>query len=261
MKIGEIELTALSDGECRLGPGWYSGFDRDRHAWMLADDGRVHIPIGCYLVRTGDRLVLLDAGLGPTSQDWADGGLLPGALAAIGVRPADIDTVVCTHLHVDHAGWLVHEDEPFFPSATVWFGAADWTLFVDEADELHQSVADAMRLLRDRDRLHAIDSDMTTIAPGITARATPGHTPGSCSLVLASGDARAVLLGDAVECPLQVEETDFYIISDVDPDLAKRTRETLWRELEGTETLVGAAHFPDLQLGRILSGEGRRWFA
>jgi hypothetical protein len=70
-----------------------------------------------------------------------------------------------------------------------------------------------------------------------------------------------VLLGDAVECPVQVEESDFHIISDVDPDLAKRTRETLWRELEGTETLVGAAHFPELQLGRILSGEGRRWFA
>jgi glyoxylase-like metal-dependent hydrolase (beta-lactamase superfamily II) len=260
VRIGEIELTPLSDGDCRLTPGWYVGFDRERHASLLADDGKVHIPIGCYLVRTGDRLVLLDAGLGPTSLDWADGGLLPAALAAVGVEPGDIDTVVCTHLHLDHTGWLVHEERPFFPNATVWFGSGDWGHFVDDADAYHQGVAESMRLLRDEDRLSPIEGDMVPLAPGITARHTPGHTPGSYSLVLSSGTDRAVLLGDAVECPLQIEEPDFHIISDVDPDLAKRTRELLWRELEGTDTLVGAAHFPGLEFGRVLSGgQGRRW--
>jgi glyoxylase-like metal-dependent hydrolase (beta-lactamase superfamily II) len=124
------------------------------------------------------------------------------------------------------------------------------------------TVAEAMRLLRDRDRLEPASGDMVAIAPGITARHTPGHTPGSYSLVLSSGDARAVLLGDAVECPIQLEEPDFHIISDVDPALAKRTRELLWRELEGTDTLVGAAHFPGLEMGRVLTGgQGARWFA
>jgi glyoxylase-like metal-dependent hydrolase (beta-lactamase superfamily II) len=237
------------------------GFDAERHAFMLSEQGTIDIPIGCYVVRTGDRTVLLDAGLGPVSAGWADGGSLPGRLAAAGIDRGDIDTVVCTHLHVDHTGWLVHEDEPFFPNATVWFGAGDWTQFVEEPDAFHEQSAEAMKLLRDRDRLEAVDGDMVPVAPGVTARHTPGHTLGSYSLVLSSGDQRAVLLGDAVECPVQVEDTDFHIISDVDPELAKRTRELLWRELEGTDTLVGAAHFPGLQFGRILSGQGRRWFA
>ena len=261
MTIGDIELLPISDGEAHMAPGWYVGLDFERHAELLADDGTMHIPIGCYVVRTDDRVLLLDAGLGPRSTGWAFGGALPGELARIGISPGDIDTVVCTHLHVDHAGWLVANDEPFFPNATVRFGAGDWQQFVEDADAMHAETAAGMKLLRDLDRLDAIDGDMVALAPGVTARHTPGHTLGSYSLVLSSGDARAVLLGDAIECPLQVEEPDFYIISDVDPALAATTRELLWRELEGTDTLVGAAHFPGLQFGRILSGQGRRWFA
>jgi hypothetical protein len=69
-----------------------------------------------------------------------------------------------------------------------------------------------------------------------------------------------MLLGDAVECPLQLEEPDFYAMSDVDPALAQRTREALWRELEGSDVAVSAAHFPGLQFGRVLKGTGRRLF-
>ena len=256
-----MELLALSDGTARLPPRFYVGLDLEAHADMVHPDGTVHIPIGCYLVRHGDRTVLLDAGLGPASVPWGDGGLLPGALAAVGVSPEDIDTVVCTHLHVDHVGWVVHEGRPFFPRATVVYGEADWATFVD-AGEAGDRTAAAMHVLRDADRLQPISGDMVEVAPGITARHTPGHTLGSYSLVLSSGQARAFLLGDAVECPLQLEEPDFSVLSDVDPALAARTRELLWRELEGSDALVGAAHFPGLELGRVLTGgTGRRWFA
>jgi glyoxylase-like metal-dependent hydrolase (beta-lactamase superfamily II) len=159
------------------------------------------------------------------------GRLLPGALAALGVRSDEVDTVVCSHPHLDHVGWLVHDGRPFFPNATVRYGSGDWDQFVAGAD-----------------------------AAGVTARHTPGHTLGHYCLVLSSGDRRAFVLGDAVECPLQLEEPDFYTLSDVDPALAARSRESLWRELEGTADLVGGAHFPGLQLGRVLAGQGRRWF-
>ncbi|MDQ1715346.1 MAG: hypothetical protein QOC60_1291, partial [Frankiaceae bacterium] len=61
--------------------------------------------------------------------------------------------------------------------------------------------------------------------------------------------------------PLQIAEDEFSAFSDFDPALAKRTREAMWRELEDTDALVGAAHFPGLQVGRILTGEGKRWFS
>lgn len=263
MLVGDLELLPLSDGIAKLPPAFYVGIDleREAHAALFDPDGTVHIPIGCYLVRHRDRTVLLDAGLGPISVSWAQGGALPSALEWVGVRPEEIDTVVCTHLHLDHVGWVVQDEQPFFPNATVVFGDADWAGFVD-ADTANEATRTAMHVLRDADRLRAISGDMVEIAPGITARHTPGHTLGSYSLVLSSGSERAFLLGDAVECPLQLEEPDLSVISDVDAALAARTRELLWKELEGTDALVGAAHFPGLEMGRVLTGgTGRRWFA
>jgi glyoxylase-like metal-dependent hydrolase (beta-lactamase superfamily II) len=260
MRVGDIELAPLSDGVVRLPQQFYVNLDFAAHPDLLAPDGRVHIPIGCYLARTADRTVLIDAGLGPVSTDWGAGGGLPAALADAGANPVDIDTVVCTHLHLDHAGWLVHDERPFFPNATVRFGRGDWAQFVENApadDRIRQAVL----ALDEAGRLEPLDGDMVAIAPGITARFTPGHTLGHYGLVLSSGEDRAYVLGDAVECPLQLEEPDLSVMSDVDPKLAARTREAIWREVEGTSDLIGAAHFPGLEFGRVLAGEGRRWVA
>lgn len=258
MKVGEIELVPLIDGECQLPPAFYVGLDAEAHGLVEAD-GKVHIPIGCYLLRTGDRTVLVDVGLGPAVTEWGRGGRLPVALRSAGVAPRDIDTVLLTHLHLDHAGWLIDRDGPCFPNATVRFGRGDWDQFVAGAAP-GDPVRVAVERLAALGRLDPIDGDMEPVAPGLTARHTPGHTMGHLCLVVSSGDERVVLLGDAVECPLQLSEPDFYALSDVDPALSARTREALWRELEGTSTLVGAAHFPDLQFGRILAGGGRRLF-
>jgi glyoxylase-like metal-dependent hydrolase (beta-lactamase superfamily II) len=260
VKVGDIDVVPLSDGTARLPKEFWVGFDFDRHPGALGPDGCIHMPIGCFLVRTGGTTVLLDAGMGPTSTSWGSGGALPDGLRGAGIEPAEVDLVVCTHLHLDHAGWLVHDDRPFFANAVVRYGAGDWGRFVDDA-EPGDRIADAMRFLRDADRLEPIEGDMVSLAPGISARFTPGHTEGHYSLVVSSGAERLFLLGDAVECPLQIAEDDFFAMSDVDPALAKRTREALWRELEGTSSQVGAAHFPDLEFGRVLRGEGRRYFS
>ena len=260
MKVGDIEVVALNDGTAVLPKEFWVGFDYERHPGVLEADGKLHLPIGCYLVRTGDSTVLLAAGMGPHENAWGHGGALPEQLRSVGVSPDDIDLVVCTHLHVDHAGWLVHEGAPFFARATVRYGAGDWQHFVEEAGA-DDHIAQGMRLLWDAGRLDPIDGDMVPLAPGLTARYTPGHTDGHYSLVVSSGDERLFLLGDAVECPLQVAEDEFHAFSDVDPAQARRTREAMWRELEGTDAQVGAAHFPGLQVGRILTGNGKRYFA
>src|SRR5215468_3059450 len=122
MLIGDIDLIPLNDGMCRMSQQFYVGLDFATHPELIGEDGRVHIPIGCFLVRSRGTTLLIDAGMGPFDVGWARGGELPGALRAVGVEPDDIDVVVCSHLHTDHIGWLVTNETPFFPNATVRYG-------------------------------------------------------------------------------------------------------------------------------------------
>ena len=105
--------------------------------------------------------------------------------------------------------------------------------------------------------MRAPDGD-AAIAPGVDARFAPGHTPGSSLIVLSSGNERALILGDTVHCPLELTDPDFSLMADMDQALADRTREAIRRELEDGQVLAAAPHFPGLQFGRLLSGEGRR---
>lgn len=260
MNVGDISVIPLSDGVCKMPPQYFPNSDWSAHQALLGPDGILTLPIGCFIVRTGDTTVLVDAGLGDIDLNYLVGGVLPKALAANGIAPADIDIVVCTHLHLDHAGWLVADGKPFFPNATVRFGVGDWQRWVGEAAP-EDAIRKAMLLLDEQQRLAPIDADGTTIAPGITTRAAPGHTMGHQVVILSSGDERMLLLGDAVTCPVQLEEEDWAAMSDMDAALSRRTRDALWAELEGTDTSFTAAHFPDLQFGRVLRGNGKRYFS
>jgi glyoxylase-like metal-dependent hydrolase (beta-lactamase superfamily II) len=103
-------------------------------------------------------------------------------------------------------------------------------------------------------------ADGETIAPGVNAVAMPGHTPGHCSVVISSGAERAVILGDAVVCPLQFDERDLTFLFDVDQTVARQTRERIFAELEGNpQTVVAGMHYPDAVFGRVVPGQGKRW--
>ena len=269
MRVGSLDITPLTDGYFSAHP-LYFGPDAtfDGHDLPLEPDGTLRLPIGAFVVH-GDRTVLVDAGLGPGFDDLRlpggalQGGALLDELTNAGVAPADIDLVVCSHLHIDHCGWLVAEADrsPVFPNATLWAGAADWRLFVEERQGVMlDHIREGLVAMAEAGRVELIDGDVT-IAPGVSTMAAPGHTPGHVAIVLSSGDERALLLGDAVTCPLQLDETDWTAMSDVDPDLAKRTRERLWQELEGDRTTGVGAHFPGLEFGRVLRGEGRRYWS
>ena len=119
MRIGSIEVTQVIDAMGVVDPvalwataagagGATKGarqVDWAQHASLLRDDGRLDMPVGSFLVRSGDQLVLIDLGYGPEPPSGLSGGALLANLRAVGVQPGDITDVVFSHLHPDHVGW------------------------------------------------------------------------------------------------------------------------------------------------------------
>lgn len=267
--VGDITITYLPDGKGHFVPHQMFPASGSQEAWenharWLDEDGRVVATIGAFLIRTGDRKVLVDLGFGEAEVDIPDfvrakSGLLLSSLAGTGLSPTDIDTVVFTHLHHDHSGWTAGEAGMTFPNAEYVVGDQSeiehWRAnpdapFAPPADTVLDPLSDRVTFSADGD----------TVAPGVTVRATPGHTPGHQSVVVSSGSERAVLLGDVAHCPAQLEEQEWSVLFDVDPVTARATRERLFDELEGTDTPVGACHFAEAAFGRVVRGEGRRYW-
>jgi glyoxylase-like metal-dependent hydrolase (beta-lactamase superfamily II) len=235
--------------------------DWEPYAELLTPDGRFEHVVGGFLVSTGDRLVLVDAGVGPERigpygpfDRVLEGGELPARLHEIGVDPEDITDVVFSHLHPDHYGWAVEEDGRFFGNATFHCHSKDWDHFVAGAEG--GPLGRAARLVALSDRLETWDDD-GPLLPGIDVQLAPGHTPGSSIVVLSSGQERALLLGDVVHCPVELLDPEWASLGDVDPALARRTKEVVARELEGADLRASASHFPGMRFGRLLSARGR----
>jgi glyoxylase-like metal-dependent hydrolase (beta-lactamase superfamily II) len=265
MKVGDIDVHPIADGTFRAAPTYFGDHvTASGHEDFFNRHGRAWLPIGCFLVRTGSSVILVDTGLGPDLHDAGTrmllvGGQLLVGLRAAGVRPDEIDAVICTHLHTDHCGWLFDaHGRPIFPRADIWFGAGDWEHFVlDPTSSMRDHIRHGLQNM-EADRLHLVEKD-AAVVPGVDLTMTPGHTPGHLSVIVSSGVHRALLLGDAITCPLQLDEPSWHSMGDVDPQLAAQVRERLFRELEGDTTYGAGAHFPELQFGRVLAGQARRW--
>jgi glyoxylase-like metal-dependent hydrolase (beta-lactamase superfamily II) len=190
VQIGELRVEVLRDGSSIVPGDFFGSLEGSRHASLVGADGRIELPIAGLLVRSGERTVLIDAGMGPTSVEWQPksggslrlfGGELPAALAEAGVAPEQVDLVLATHLHGDHVGWIFQEGRPFFPNAVLRFGAGDWEPWVERG--LDPAFRANMRALARAGRIAPIERD-GEVAPGISAlqtRATRQATNASCS--------------------------------------------------------------------------------
>jgi len=272
MQVGDVAVLPVHDGTFlvkpadayRTGqpaqPANGKGGEEDDwtpHLGLLDEGGMLEIALGGFLVRRAGRVVLVDTGLGAVKAPIAGaemvGGRLLESLAGYGVSPGDVTDVVFTHLHFDHVGWATKHGEVVFPNASYRCDQRDWDHFVTS----DPAGGGARKLRPISDRLSTWDRD-GTILPGLDAMVAPGHTPGSTIIVVSDGPARALLLGDVVHCPVELVDDEWAGMGDVDPELAKRTRIALAREIEGKDLPVAAAHFPGMQFGRLLVGEGRR---
>jgi glyoxylase-like metal-dependent hydrolase (beta-lactamase superfamily II) len=274
-QVGDLTLLPVFDGYSREDPTafyvthadvvpqkGYGAADWKPHRDLLDDDGLLEHGLGGFLVRTDKHVVLVDAGVGPGQigpygphNRVIVGGELPRRLAQLGVDPSEITDVVLTHLHPDHYGWATADDASLFPNATFRCHTLDWDHFVVKPGDALSGFSATLLALADH--LETWDHD-GPILPGIDARLAAGHTPGSTILVLSSGTARAVLLGDVVHCPVELIDDEWASLGDVDPALARQTKVALAAEYEGTSTPLVGAHFPGMRFGRLLPGEGRR---
>lgn len=265
MHVGDIEICPVIDGSFRVPATALfprtSEDDWAPHRAFLTDDGMIEMGLGGFLVRAGERLVLVDTGVGPVG---GGNGRLLDSLRVLGADPGDVTDVVLTHLHFDHIGWTTLDGAPVFGNATYRCHAADWEFFCGPDPHDEGPMAAALGAVPAPERLGPAAEHLETwagdgtLVPGLDVRSAPGHTPGSTVMVVSSGRARALLLGDVVHCPVELVDSDFEFIVDVDPELARRTREAWAREMEGEATIAAAAHFPGLAFGRLLAGEARR---
>jgi glyoxylase-like metal-dependent hydrolase (beta-lactamase superfamily II) len=262
VRVGDIVIEPVLDGVARMeASAAYRGMGTDvlganeedwsPHLDLLDADGMLEMAFGGFLLRVGERVILVDTGLGDVEQGPLQGGRFLIELAALGVRPEQVTDVLLTHLHFDHVGWSTHHGEVVFQNATYRCDLRDWEHFVGPEPGATE------KLLPLTGQLEPWDAS-GPLLPGIDTMSAPGHTPGSTILIVSSGTDRAMLLGDVVHCPVQLIEDEWGGLGDVDPELARRTRVALARELEGSDIPVAAAHFPGMQFGRLLTGSGKR---
>ncbi|WP_406095045.1 MBL fold metallo-hydrolase [Kitasatospora purpeofusca] len=187
----------------------------------------------CYAVRRpGGRVTLVDTGIGPVgspASGWAPvPGRLPAVLARVGIAPADVETVVLTHLHEDHYGWSVTpEGVPVFPSARYVVQHAEVAALGPTRTARTYVVEPLLRA----GQLHEVDGH-TVLAgrarPGggaITLLPTPGHTPGHQSVLVDGGGDRLLLTGDVLVHAVQLATPAVRYLFEADPEAARRSRE------------------------------------
>jgi glyoxylase-like metal-dependent hydrolase (beta-lactamase superfamily II) len=265
--VGDIRVTYLPDGETRLNPTAFFPASTDTgwklHPEWLDDDGLLLCSLGGLLVETGDRKVLVDTGFGPRHVEFPgfgpfDGGHLLESIAEARVDSRQIDTVVFTHLHLDHINAASCRDGDDWvaalPNARYLIRQAEWDQWAGKNDPAGM-YAETEECLGDKVELYDADR---TVAPGVSMMSTPGHTPGHNSVVISSGSERAIIMGDVIHCPVQLDEEEWSCVFDVDPALARTTRDNLLAELEGSGTLAAGGHFTDFTFGRIMEAQGKR---
>jgi glyoxylase-like metal-dependent hydrolase (beta-lactamase superfamily II) len=281
MRIGTIGVDAVLDGTGTAPavriyadatpagtPGPQRGGraeDWARYPRELTADGLLEMTAGGFLIRTGDRVALVDLGFRrfvdvdpPRMFAWTGGAFLAN-LAAAGVRPGDVTDVFFTHLHYDHLGWATDDaGAPIFANAEYRCHRADWAYFMP-AGAAPRDAGIAARIGPLADRMGFWEGD-ETVLPGVDAIAAPGHTPGSTVFAVSSGADRLLLIGDIAHCAVELIDPQWGQLGEVDRDQARRTLAGVAAELSDGHTLGAAGHFPGLAAGRLTGPAGdRRW--
>ncbi len=261
-KIVELEMTGGSrfilpqaTREEVLPIGWLQPHFAD-------EEGRLRMSIHALVVETPTRRMVVDTCLGNDKENrriphWNQlQGSFLADLAAAGYPRESIDTVLCTHLHVDHVGWNTMMAGgrwvPTFPNARYLMGRIEfehWTR--TEREDMRYVVADSVLPVHDAGLVDLVETD-AVIDDAISLVPTIGHTPGHVSVRIHSRGQEALITGDFMHHPVQIARPDWASAADSDPAQGIETRWSMFRELAGGPVLVIGTHFAGATAGRIV---------
>lgn len=268
-KIGDIELTVVSDGIARFKMADNHVVNKKREevdaylASLFMDSNQLVTPYNPTVVNTGGKLYLIDAGLGEAAfaNTKGLGGQLLGNLAAAGIDAAAIDGVIITHMHPDHINGILRADGSLaFPNAEILVPAAERTFWMDDGEMarapkgLIEAVFKNVRRVFSGEVLKRTTSYEwdKEFVPGITSVGTAGHSAGHTSHVIASGSAKLFIQGDVSHVPyLFVRNPGWHVFFDQDPAAAEATRRRVYDMLVTEKMLMQGFHYPFPALAQI----------
>jgi len=259
--VGTHQITVVCDGVAtvNLTDNYAAGASKDDINKIFAEN---HLPtdkvthtFNPVVVNTGPKLVVIDTGLGPDQFTQTKGkvGQFHNNLAAASIDRAAVDTVIISHFHGDHINGLIKPDgSPAYPNAEILVPAVEWKYFMDDG-EMSRQTTDRMKevFAGTRTVFDALKRKVTQydvgkeVAPGITAVATYGHTPGHVSFVVASGGKSVYVQSDVTNHPaLFARNPGWHAFFDQDPQMAEATRRKVYDMLVADKMMVQGFHYP-----------------
>jgi glyoxylase-like metal-dependent hydrolase (beta-lactamase superfamily II) len=236
----------------------------------LDEKYRLGMGLNCMVVRGGGKTVLVETGVGsktdrtPGTAGTEDSGALLQNLAREGIRPEDVDIVVNTHLHFDHAGGNTVTSEgkpvPAFPRARYLLQKGEWQVASRPNERTRATyLAENFEPLDDA-RLAELVEGEAEIIKGLRLVPAPGHTADHCIVEIESGGELALYVGELAQHPVMLERMAWISAFDVLPLVSLETKKRVIERALERRALIVSVHAPYPGLGRLRLEEGkRRW--
>ena len=262
LKIGSVEVTALSDGTVALPLAKLYTNTSQQHAQSVLKDAflpeLVPTSVNAFLVNNGDKLVLIDAGtgayLGPSL------GKLVANIEASGYKVDDIDDVILTHIHTDHSGGLMSNGKRTFPNATLRVNEREAKFWLSP-ENARAATGIVKQHFREADQCvtpyvkagkFETFADNAAPVPGLGSILYAGHTPGHSAITLESEGQKIVFWGDITHGDiLQFDEPGIAIEFDIDQKAAVDARDIAFRQAVAGKYLVAGAHIAFPGIGHV----------
>jgi glyoxylase-like metal-dependent hydrolase (beta-lactamase superfamily II) len=261
LHVGDIAITPLFDGHLDIPAAYFSNASDEE---IQAVSPTTRFGATCWLIETGPRKVLVDAGSGSWLKErFPDTGFITAAGSSLINGANEITDIILTHLHADHIGGLIADGQSLFPNATVHLQNTEWAFWTDEnlveavpedKRPIAQLIQTLARPIASQVKLHDGDADLEN---GIHVTIAPGHTPGHQIVRISSGGEQVMLLGDAlVSGVLQFANPDVHYALDSAPETAAETRKTLFSELAAERIPLAATHLESAGFGMLTATGG-----